>query len=80
MQAWWAENNYLKNIKNLAVQKLLIGSVSLPYSHKKIQIHWHSQNVSSVEHYLNITVLIKNLAFQKYSFRIFLVAEFFLHL
>ncbi len=27
MQAWWAEENSLKNIKNLTVQKLLTGSV-----------------------------------------------------
>ncbi len=26
MQAWWAEENSLENIKNLTVQKLLTGS------------------------------------------------------
>ncbi len=29
MQAWWAEETSLKNIKNLTVQKLLTGSENL---------------------------------------------------
>ncbi len=40
MQAWWAEDNYLKNIKNLTVQKLLTGIV-----HKMVE--WSSLFQSS---------------------------------
>ncbi len=29
MQAWWAEDNSLKNIQNLTVQKLLTGSADM---------------------------------------------------
>ncbi len=29
MQAWWDKENYLKNIKNHTLQKLLTGSVYL---------------------------------------------------
>ncbi len=35
MQAWWAKETSLKNIKNLTVQKLLTGSVKCIYCEKR---------------------------------------------
>ncbi len=37
MQAWWAEENSLKNIKNLTVQKLLTDNVHLIFLNQTIQ-------------------------------------------
>ncbi len=61
MQAWWAEESSLKNIKNLTVQIFLTGSVQ-PYKGLKIVALNHK----------NIAIVLKCLVTWKYV-RSFLV-------